>query len=294
MILDGKELSKKLNSEIKQKIEGYCEKHKDSKPGLGVIIVGDRKDSLVYVNMKRKKCEEIGIESKVIQLSANSSTENILGIVNIFNNDPTVHGILVQLPLPKHVNEETVLSAVNIDKDVDGFHASNMGNLAMERRIPLFTPCTPLGCLRLIDEYNIPLQGKNVVVIGKSNIVGLPISLMMMKRNATVTVCNVHTEGLQELTQQADIIVSACGQAQMVRGNWVKEGVVIIDIGINHIQDPEHPDNPGKKKMVGDVHYEEVFDKASHITPVPGGVGPMTVAMLMENTYRAFIRLERN
>ena len=294
MILDGRELSKKINSEIKQKIEGYCEKHQDSKPGLGVIIVGDRKDSLLYVNMKRKKCEEVGIESKVIQLSANSSTENILGIVNIFNSDPTVHGILVQLPLPKHVNEETVLSAVDIDKDVDGFHASNMGNLAMERRTPLFTPCTPLGCLRLIDEYKIPLQGKNVVVIGKSNIVGLPISLMMMKRNATVTVCNVHTENLQEITQQADVIVSACGQAQMVRGDWVKDGVAVIDIGINHIQDPAHPDKPDKKKMVGDIHYEEVSEKASHITPVPGGVGPMTVAMLMENTYRAFIRQERN
>ena len=248
MILDGRELSKKINTEIKQKIEGYCEKHEDVKPGLGVIIVGDRKDSLVYVNMKRKKCEEIGIESKVIQLSENSSTENILGIVKIFNSDPTVHGILVQLPLPKHVNEEIVLAAVDIDKDVDGFHASNMGNLAMERRTPLFTPCTPLGCLRLIDEYKIPLQGKNVVVIGKSNIVGLPISLMMMKRNATVTVCNVHTDDLQSITQRADIIVSACGQGQMVRGDWVKDGVVIIDIGINHIQDPEHPDKPEKKE----------------------------------------------
>ena len=228
----------------------------------------------------------------MIQLSANSSTENILGIVKIFNSDPTVHGILVQLPLPRHVNEETVLSAVDIDKDVDGFHASNMGNLAMERRTPLFTPCTPLGCLRLIDEYKIPLQGK-CGCDWEKQYCRLPISLMMMKRNATVTVCNAYGRSSRDNATSRHYCFCVC-QAQMVRGDWVKEGVVVIDIGINHIQDPEHPDKPEKKKMVGDIHYEEVSEKASHITPVPGGVGPMTVAMLMENTYRAFIRQERN
>ena len=182
LLLNGKELAEKIRGDIKKDIDIKVRRY-GQVPGLGVIIVGDRKDSLTYVKMKRRICDEVGIISKTFHLSENSSTENIMGVVDILNNDDTVHGILVQLPLPEHVDEEKVLTQVDIDKDVDGFHASNIGNLAMERRQPLFTPCTPSGCLRLLDEYNIDIQGKNAVVIGKSNIVGLPISLMLMKRN---------------------------------------------------------------------------------------------------------------
>ena len=284
-ILDGKELSKKINLEIKQKIQAL-KRTNQKKPGLAVIVIGDKKDSLLYVNMKRKVCKEIGIESKLVHISENFTTENIISIINILNNDDTVNGILVQLPLPKHVNEEKVLTSVNLEKDVDGFHSSNIGNVAMENRTPLFTPCTPLGCIRLLEEYNIDLLGKNVVVIGKSNIVGLPISLMLMKRNATVTVCHKHTQNLQQITKNADILVSACGQPHMIKKDWVKDGVVIIDIGISYITDPENQD---KKKIVGDIDFKDVSEVASYITPVPGGVGPMTVSMLMENTYNSFV-----
>ena len=284
-LLDGKQLSKKINLEIKQKIQ-ELQKTTKQKPGLAVVIIGDKKDSLLYVNMKRKVCREIGIDSKMIHLSENFTTSNVIDIIKIINNDNTINGILVQLPLPQHINEEEVLTSVSLEKDVDGFHSSNIGNVAMENRTPLFTPCTPLGCIRLIDEYNIDLLGKNVVVIGKSNIVGLPISLMLMKRNATVTVCHKHTQNLQQITNNADIIVSACGQAEMIKSDWVKEGVTIIDIGISYITDPE---NPEKKKVVGDIEFSSVSKVASYITPVPGGVGPMTVSMLMENTYNAFV-----
>lgn len=288
-ILDGRELSNKICIDLKRKISKLnC----DKKPGLGVVIVGDKKDSITYVNMKKRKCKDIGITSKVMQLSENSSTENVLGVINIFNNDETVHGILVQLPLPKHIDEEKVLTAVDINKDVDGFHSGNIGNLAMERRDPLFTPCTPLGCVRLLDEYKINLQGMNAVVIGKSNIVGLPISLMLMKRNATVTVCHIHTKDLKTITQTADILVSACGQAQMIKEDWIKNDTIIVDIGISHIPNPNFPQDEKKTIIVGDVDYENVKNKTKFITPVPGGVGPMTIAMLMENTFKAFTRLE--
>ena len=287
MILDGRKVSKTNNDNLKSKIENKL-LYSKSNPGLGVIIVGEREDSKVYVNMKKKTCKYVGILTKSITLDENVTTENVIGAVNIFNNDKTIHGILIQLPLPKHINENKVLTAVNIDKDVDGFHATNMGNLALDGREPLFTPCTPLGCLKLIDHYDIELEGKHAVVIGKSNIVGLPISLLLMKRNATVSVCHIYTKNLKEICKNADILVSACGQAEMIKKDWLKEGVVIIDIGINHKDDPE---NPEKRKIVGDVDFNDCKDIASFITPVPGGVGPMTVSMLMENTYKAFCRL---
>jgi len=291
IILDGRALSKKINSYIKSEIESLSlneqQQQPSLKPGLCVVIVGDREDSKTYVSMKSKKCKEIGIESKIIQLSENTTTENLLGIINIFNNDKTVNGILVQLPLPQHINQEQVLSSIKLEKDVDGFHCNNMGNLAMENRTPLFVPCTPKGCIRLLDEYNIDVKGKKVVVIGKSNIVGLPISLMLMNRNATVTVCHKYTgkDTLKEYLINADIIISGCGQPRMITGDWVKQGVIIIDIGINHVKD----DNTiAKTRIVGDVDYDSVFDKASYITPVPGGIGPMTISMLMENTFNSF------
>ena len=296
IILDGRALSKKINSYIKSEIESLSlneQQQSSLKPGLCVVIVGDREDSKTYVSMKSKKCKEIGIESKIIQLSENTTTENLLGIINIFNNDKTVNGILVQLPLPQHINKEQVLSSIKLEKDVDGFHCNNMGNLAMENRTPLFVPCTPKGCIRLLDEYKIDVKGKKVVVIGKSNIVGLPISLMLMNRNATVTVCHKYTgkDTLKEYLINADIIISGCGQPKMITGDWVKQDVIIVDIGINHVKD----DNTnGKTRIVGDVDYDSVFDKASYITPVPGGIGPMTISMLMENTFNAFKNQNQN
>ena len=296
IILDGRALSKKINSYIKSEIESLSlneQQQSSLKPGLCVVIVGDREDSKTYVSMKSKKCKEIGIESKIIQLSENTTTENLLGIINIFNNDKTVNGILVQLPLPQHINQEQVLSSIKLEKDVDGFHCNNMGNLAMENRTPLFVPCTPKGCIRLLDEYKIDVKGKKVVVIGKSNIVGLPISLMLMNRNATVTVCHKYTgkDTLKEYLINADIIISGCGQPKMITGDWVKQDVIIVDIGINHVKD----DNTnGKTRIVGDVDYDSVFDKASYITPVPGGIGPMTISMLMENTFNAFKNQNQN
>ena len=276
MLLDGKKLASQIKESIRSNII-----NKGITPGLGVIIVGDRKDSALYVRMKNKACNEVGITSKIIKLSKNVSTENILFIIDMFNSDNDVHGILVQLPLPEHINEDKVLSRVAINKDVDGFHATNIGNLAMEKRSPLFVPCTPKGCLRLLEEYNTEFKGKNAVVIGKSNIVGLPISLMLMKKDATVTVCHKFTKNLREIVQSADILISACGQAEMIRGDWLKEDVIIVDIGISHVT------RDGKDVVVGDVCFEEANKIASYITPVPGGVGPMTVAMLMENTMNA-------
>lgn len=287
MILDGKKIAKSNNDIIKNKIDNKILCNKPA-PGLGVIIVGDREDSKLYVNMKKKTCKYVGIKTKTISLDENVTTENVIGAVNIFNSDKTIHGILIQLPLPKHINENQVLTSVDIDKDVDGFHATNMGNLALDSREPLFTPCTPLGCMRLIEHYQIELEGKNAVVIGKSNIVGLPISLMLMKKNATVTVCHIHTKNLKEICKSADILISACGQKEMIKKDWIKEGVVIIDIGINYKDDPE---NPEKRKIVGDVDFDDCKNISSFITPVPGGVGPMTVSMLMENTYKAYYRL---
>ena len=276
MLLDGKKLASQIKESIRSNII-----NKGITPGLGVIIVGDRKDSALYVRMKNKACNEVGITSKIIKLSDNVSTENVLFIIDMFNSDNDVHGILIQLPLPEHINEDKVLSRVAINKDVDGFHATNIGNLAMEKRSPLFVPCTPKGCLRLLEEYNTEFKGKNAVVIGKSNIVGLPISLMLMKKDATVTVCHKFTKNLREIVQSADILISACGQAEMIRGDWLKEDVIIVDIGISHVT------REGKDVVVGDVCFEEANKVASYITPVPGGVGPMTVAMLMENTMNA-------
>lgn len=279
-ILNCKGLAKKIQDQVKESItsNGYT-------PGLAVIIIGDRPDSILYVNKKKEMCEKVGIKSKIVQLSSTVSQENVLAMITAFNDDPEVHGILIQLPLPEHLNEEKILHRVKLEKDVDGFHATNMGFLAMEKRVPKFIPCTPKGCMTLLKEENIELQGKHVVVVGKSNVVGLPVSLLMMKENATVTVCNVHTQNLKDLTKQADILVSCCGQAEMIKGEDLKEGVVVIDIGINY-----KPDSSKKsgRKLVGDVHFESAQKVASKITPVPGGMGVITVATLMENTLTAY------
>ena len=287
-IINGKNLSMTYKNNIKDKIFKIKEKY-NIQPGLAVVLVGDRKDSITYVNMKKKTCEQLGIISKTFTLSESVSEQNIIDIIKSLNNDNTINGILVQLPLPKHINEENILGAVSIEKDVDGFHASNIGNMAMEKRKSLFVPCTPLGCLKILDREKINLKGMNAVVIGKSNIVGLPISLLLMKRNATVTVCHVDTKNIKEHTQKADLLVTACGQPEMIKKDWIKDDCIIIDVGINHIKDENN-----NTKLVGDVDFKDVINKVSKITPVPGGVGPMTIAMLMKNTFKAFKIQNRN
>ena len=281
-ILDGKKTSKTILNEIKDEINQNSWKNKI---GLAVIIIGNRSDSEIYVNKKIKACNYVGINSYKIQLENNVTNSELLNTIEDLNNDSNVHGILIQLPIPKHLNEEQILKKINYNKDVDGFHASNIGYLAMERREPLFIPCTPKGCFELLNRYNINVRGKNVVVIGKSNIVGMPMALLMMKHMATVTVCHIETKDITKHTKNADILIVGVGVPHLVKRNWVKEGVVIIDIGINTIDDPTKKSG---YRLVGDVDYKEIKDIVSFITPVPGGVGPMTVSMLMKNTLISY------
>ena len=264
-ILDGKKISEKKINEIRDEIK---KKNWNNKIGLAVIIIGMRKDSCVYVRKKIEACNRVGIEK--------------------LNEDDNIHGILIQLPIPRHLNEEKILRKINYLKDVDGFHANNMGYLAMERREPLFIPCTPLGCFELLKEYNIEIEGKEVVVIGKSNIVGLPMALIMMKEMATVTVCHIKTKKIEEHTKRADILIVGVGKAHLVKKDWVKEGAVVIDIGINVLKDETRKRG---YRLTGDVDYENVKSVASYITPVPGGVGPMTVCMLIKNTLKSYKNL---
>ena len=282
-ILDGKYISNLIYKELRKEIEEF-----KIKPGLSVILVGDRPDSLAYVNMKVKKCRELGINSNVIKYSSNDVTDDLLcNKIRVLNKDKSVSGILIQLPLPNHINKGLILSMVSLEKDVDGFHFENMGRLAVNNN-PLFTPCTPAGCIEILKRYNIDVTGKKVVVIGKSSIVGLPLSLMLLHLDATVTVVHIKTKNIESETKTADILISACGQAEMIKNNWIKENTIVIDIGINTI-----PDKTKKKgyKLVGDVDFESVKDSVSYITPVPGGVGPMTIAMLMKHTVESFKKL---
>lgn len=254
-------------------------------PCLSVIIVGDRPDSKTYVRMKEKKCAELGIESNIINLNEKVTTNEILLEVEKLNNDARVHGILIQLPLPDHIEKNKVLDCVDKNKDVDGFNIFNMGAISLNRE-PNFYPCTPLGCIEILKFYNIDVEGKHIVVIGKSQIVGLPLSLMLMNLGATVSVCDDKTIEIKEITKTADLLFVACGCPNLVTEEWIKEGVIIIDIGINKIDDQT---TARGYKLVGDVDFEAVKDKASFITPVPGGVGPMTIAMLMKQTVKACI-----
>ena len=253
-------------------------------PGLAVIQIGDKLESSVYIKKKCEACVDIGFYSEVHKLGEDVTDDTVIALINKLNANKRLNGILVQLPLPKHLNEAKILNQIACDKDVDGFHAQNIGELAMTNREPAFVPCTPLGCLKILEHENIKLTGSHVVVIGKSNIVGLPVALLLLKAGATVTVCHIDTEDLQLHTKQADIIISACGQPQMIKKDWVKEGVVVIDVGTNFI-----PDSTKKsgRKLVGDVDFNEVKDVAHKISPVPGGVGPMTVAMLLSNTLES-------
>ncbi|KAJ0590474.1 putative methenyltetrahydrofolate cyclohydrolase, Methylenetetrahydrofolate dehydrogenase (NADP(+)) [Helianthus annuus] len=286
-VIDGKRVAKDIREEIAVEISRMKEEI-GIVPGLAVILVGDRKDSATYVRNKKKACDSVGINSYEVRLAEDSTEEEVLNHISKFNDDPSVHGILVQLPLPSHMNEQNVLNAVCIEKDVDGFHPLNIGRLAMRGREPLFVPCTPKGCIELLHRYDIPIKGKRAVVIGRSNIVGMPAALLLQREDATVSIVHSRTKNPEEITRQADIIISAVGQPNMVRGSWVKPGAVLIDVGINPVEDPECARG---YRLVGDICYEEASKVASAITPVPGGVGPMTIAMLLSNTLLSAKRI---
>lgn len=279
-IIDGTAVAARLRAEIAEQVK-TMEAERGMHPGLATVLVGDDPASHSYVRMKRKACEEVGIESFSYELPADSSQEDVERLVRDLNANPKVNGILVQLPLPKHLNEEAILSAIGLNKDVDGFHPVNIGRLAMKGRKPLFIPCTPYGVIVLLEEVGVTFQGANAVVLGRSNIVGMPTALLLIHRDATVTVCHSRTKDLPAVCREADILVAAVGRAHMVKADWVKPGAVVIDVGTNRVDDPT-----AKRgyRLVGDVAFDEVKEVAGAITPSPGGVGPMTIAMLLKNT----------
>ncbi|NPA31687.1 MAG: bifunctional methylenetetrahydrofolate dehydrogenase/methenyltetrahydrofolate cyclohydrolase FolD [Chloroflexi bacterium] len=282
-IIDGKAVAARIRADIKKKVEERLARGLP-RPGLATVLVGDDPASHTYVRMKQKACAEVGIESFGHKLPADASQEEVEALVEKLNADPKVHGILVQLPLPKHLDEERVLSKISIEKDVDGFHPINIGRLAQKGREPLFVPCTPAGVMVLLEEAGVNLEGANAVVLGRSNIVGMPMALLLVRANSTVTICHSRTKDIPAHTRQADVIIAAVGRPHMVKADWVKPGAVVIDVGVNRVDDPT-----AKKgyRLVGDVDFDAVKEVAGAITPVPGGVGPMTIAMLLQNTLRA-------
>lgn len=282
-IIDGQAVAAEIRARIKDEVAAL-KARTGVVPGLATVLVGDNPASQTYVRMKGRACEEVGMRSVGYKLPATATQEEVEGLVRQLNADPSIHGILVQLPLPSHLNEEAILGAIGIDKDVDGFHPVNIGRLAMKGREPLFVPCTPAGCIALLDHAGVKIEGARAVVLGRSNIVGLPVSLLLIGRNATVTVCHSRTRDLPSVTREADILVAAIGRPQMVRGDWIKPGAVVIDVGVNRVDDPTAKSG---YRLVGDVAFDEAKEVASAITPVPGGVGPMTIAMLLQNTLRA-------
>jgi 5,10-methylene-tetrahydrofolate dehydrogenase/methenyl tetrahydrofolate cyclohydrolase len=279
-LIDGKQIAADIRSEIQAEVEEI--KAKTGKvPGLAAVLVGTRRDSQTYVKMKKRACKKAGITSFSRDLPEDISQEELLQIVRDLNANPDVHGILVQLPLPDHLVEDEILGAVSLEKDVDGFHPINIGRLSMKRRQPLFVPCTPKGCIELLDRTGVEIEGKHAVILGRSNIVGLPVAMLLLHRNATVTICHSYTQYLPGRIIDGDILVAAVGRAEMVRGDWIKPGAVVIDVGMNAVDDPTSEKG---YRLVGDVNFDEAREVASAITPVPGGVGPMTIAMLLRNT----------
>lgn len=276
MILDGKALSNKILDEI-SKEHDFMFKKNGRRAGLVVVIVGDDKASRVYVKNKRMTCEKVGFFTETIDFSSNISEEELLKEIERLNSDERFDGILVQLPLPKHIDELKVLNAINPDKDVDGFHFNNIGKMVVGDDTG-FLSCTPYGIMQLLDEYNINVEGKDVVIIGRSNIVGKPMALLLIQKRATVQVCNTRTKDMREKLKNSDIVISAAGVPNLIGKEDVKKGAVVIDVGINRVEG----------MICGDVNFEEVKDIASYITPVPGGVGPMTIASLMKNTLKSY------
>jgi 5,10-methylene-tetrahydrofolate dehydrogenase/methenyl tetrahydrofolate cyclohydrolase len=284
-IIDGKAVSNTIKDELKLLVDKNT-----LNPGLGIILVGNRPDSKIYVKMKIKACEKIGIKNYDVYLNENITEKEIIEEVIKMNNNDSIHGILIQLPLPKHINEQNVLSKVLLEKDVDGFHVQNVGNLALKRMNNCYAPCTPTGCIELLKRYNVEISGKHVVILGRSNIVGMPLSLLFLHNDATVTICHSKTNNLKEITNNADILVAACGKPNFINKEYIKNDVVILDIGINKI-----PFNNEKGyKIVGDVDFDDVFDKVKLITPVPGGIGPMTICMLLKHTIDSCLNYKLN
>ena len=288
--IDGKAIAASIRAEIKTRVSIMSESH-SKVPGLAVILVGSRRDSQTYVNMKKKACAEAGIQSTGFDFDANVTEQELLDCVEKLNADASVHGILIQLPLPAHLDQDKILQTVHPSKDVDGLHPVNVANLQLYKgpatEAPFSIPCTPLGCLVLLDKSGVDLRGKSCVVIGRSHLVGLPMARLLLGRDATVTICHSKTQDIADVCRKADVVVAAVGRAQVVKSDWIKPGAVVIDVGINSID--VEPTQPGGKtyKLVGDVDYDQVKTVASQITPVPGGVGPMTIAMLLSNTLHS-------
>ena len=303
LLIDGQQVSEEIKQDIANTIKQVVQKQEEKglseesirRPGLAVILVGQRKDSQTYVSMKKKTCVDLGMVSfeTTFEDGENTTEEQVIEVINKYNQDDRVNGILIQLPLPKHLNEERILSSVNLEKDVDGLSVYNIGRLAMRGREPTFIPCTPAGCMELIKRtaktLNMTLEGANAVVIGRSNIVGIPMSLLLLhKLNCTVQILHAKSKNVAEKIRQADIVVACCGQTEFVQPEWIKEGSIVIDVGINAVEDSTRK---AGYRLVGDVKFDENLKKrAAAATPVPKGVGPMTIAMLMKNTFDSFKR----
>ena len=277
-VIEGKKVSDAIREEIRTSTEQLAAK--GVVPGLAVVLVGEDPASKVYVGSKEKACQQMGFYSEVHRLPADTSQDELLKLIDVLNRQSNIHGILVQLPLPKHIEEKAVIDAISVEKDVDGFHPVSTGNLVIGDESLL--PCTPAGCIELIKRSGVSIAGKHAVVIGRSNIVGKPVAMLLLREHATVTICHSRTEGMAELAKQADILVVAIGKAKAIDSRYVKPGAVVIDVGINRLADG---------KLAGDVDYENVLPVAGHVTPVPGGVGPMTITMLMQNTLKAAKRI---
>ena len=282
-IIDGKAISEKLLAEVCADVEKMVQEGMQ-KPGLATVLVGENPASQQYVKMKRKTCEKYGLDSFGYELPKDATQSEVEGLVKQLNADPKINGILVQLPLPSHLDDEKILNSISVEKDVDGFHPINIGRLAQKGREPLFVPCTPDGCIYLIDQTGFQLKGANAVVLGRSNIVGMPVALLLVKRDATVTICHSRSKDLPGICRSADVLIAAVGKPEMVRADWIKPGAVVIDVGTNRVDDPTSEKG---YRLAGDVAFNEAKEVAGWISPYPGGVGPMTITMLMRNTVRA-------
>ncbi|MEA2014736.1 MAG: bifunctional methylenetetrahydrofolate dehydrogenase/methenyltetrahydrofolate cyclohydrolase FolD [Thermodesulfobacteriota bacterium] len=275
VIIDGRKISQDVRSEIREKTLRLKEE-RGIVPGLAVVLVGDDPASQIYVRGKKNACEEVGFLSKEFKLPADTSEAKLLNIIDGLNHDHEIHGFLVQLPVPEHIKTDAIIEAIDPRKDVDGFHPCNVGKLFSGN--PYHRSCTPAGIMELLDRYEIEIKGKEAVIVGRSNIVGKPLILMLLERHATVTVCHTRTKELSAVTKRAEILVAAAGKPEMIRGDMIRDGAVVIDVGINRLD---------TGRLVGDVAFSDAYERASYITPVPGGVGPMTIAMLLRNTLAA-------
>ncbi len=280
ILLDGKKVSEEIQLSLKDRINSLVERN--ITPGLGVIIVGKREDSIKYVNAKKKVCEKLGIHFFLKEFNENVSENELINEIEKMNNHSEIHGILVQLPLPMNLNKEKIVNTISVNKDVDGFHMINAGKLFLNHE-KQFVPCTPLGCMELLDHYRIDVEGLNITIIGASDIVGLPLSMILLQRGATITICHIRTKDVKQHTKNADLVVSCCGVPHLVKNDWLKEDVIVIDIGMNMLDG----------RLVGDVDFLEVKDKCQYITPVPGGAGPMTIAMLVKQLVESCERFSK-